>query len=192
MKIYILIVFLMQATLFSQSEFMKMCENPTPSQKLTLEIMAEKKHIGEYSKELCRKIERKYQEASNIFIFDTQLNDLTPLQYFTQIKSAHIQRNNISDITPLSKLTNLEELELRDNPISDITPLQNLKLKKLTLTTETPIDLSPLSKLKTLKSSHFYGRNEELPNLNKLINSESLSIHRVNISSLCLFKNSKN
>lgn len=192
MKNFIVLVLLVQSVVFAKSPFMQMCENPTPSQRFTLEVMSEDEYLGKYSKSLCSKIEKKYSQVIGISLFDTHISDLSPIQFFKQVKYASIQRNNITDITPLANLTNLEELDILNNPITDLTPIKNLKLKKLKINSNAAFDLSPLSEMKSLEDLFLLGDSQNFPDASKLINLESLWLTRIKVTSICLFENSKN
>ena len=79
---------------------------------------------------------------------NSQIADLTGLEYATNLEIASLSANSISDVTPLAGLTNLTELWLSGNSISDVGPLSGLtNLGSLHLR-ENPIsDTSPLYNL---------------------------------------------
>ena len=54
---------------------------------------------------------------------DTEIMDLTGLEYAINLKGLQLQNNKISDISVLSGLTNLKGLVLVSNNVSDISPL---------------------------------------------------------------------
>ena len=84
---------------------------------------------------------------------DSDIRDLTGLEFATGLTSLILADNIISDITPLSGLTNLTSLILSDNVISDITPLSGLtNLTLLILSGNFFSDISPLSGLTNLTS----------------------------------------
>ena len=56
----------------------------------------------------------------------TRIDDITGIEYCTNLTSLSLSYTNISDISPLSGLTNLAELLLRNSQISDISPLSDL------------------------------------------------------------------
>ena len=84
---------------------------------------------------------------------DSDIRDLTGLEFATGLTSLILPDNIISDITPLSGLTNLTTLILSDNVISDITPLSGLtNLTVLILSGNFFSDITPLSGLTNLTS----------------------------------------
>ncbi len=84
---------------------------------------------------------------------ESDIRDLTGLEFATGLISLILADNLISDLTPLSGLTNLTSLILSDNVISDITPLSGLTdLTLLILSGNFFSDISPLSGLTNLTS----------------------------------------
>ncbi len=84
---------------------------------------------------------------------DSDIRDLTGLEFATGLTSLILADNIISDLTPLSGLTNLTSLILSDNIISDLTPLSGLtNLTLLILSGNFFLDISPLSGLTNLTS----------------------------------------
>ena len=57
---------------------------------------------------------------------DSQITNLTGLEYATNLAFLSLGHNNIADLTPLAELVQLERLRLPDNPLSDLSPLANL------------------------------------------------------------------
>ena len=185
MKIVIMSL-LISVSLFSQSEFMKMCVNPTPSQKLTL-IEISKNLYSEYSKETCKEIENYYilDKKSRFFetliLRDKNLTDISPLLYLTRVGELDISGNNIEDITPLAKLINLKQLKISNNPITNIDVLKNLiRLESLSMYRVNPIDATPLKSLKNLKSFSWSDTNTSISVISGLHQLESLYLHRIN------------
>lgn len=83
-----------------------------------------------------------------------KITDLDGIQYFKNLETLSLARNDISDITPLSGLSSLKRLDLSDNrKLMDISPLGNLSnLKYLGISTLKELtDISPLSKLTKLE-----------------------------------------
>ena len=54
---------------------------------------------------------------------NSNISDLTGLEYATNLEGLGLSNNSISDISPLSSLSNLEGLWLSNNSISDLSPL---------------------------------------------------------------------
>ena len=84
---------------------------------------------------------------------DSDIRDLTGLEFATGLISLNLSNNIISDITLLSGLTSLTSLILSDNVISDLTPLSGMtNLTVLILSGNLFSDISPLSGLTNLTS----------------------------------------
>ena len=76
---------------------------------------------------------------------DNQISDISPLANLTNLTDLYLDANQISDISPLTNLTNLANLDLGPNEISDISPLANLtNLEYLDLESNQISDISPL------------------------------------------------
>ena len=74
------------------------------------------------------------------------IEDLSGLQYCTNLTDLGLGDNQISDISPLANLTNLTDLDLWDKQISDISTLANLtNLTRLDLERNQISDISPLT-----------------------------------------------
>ena len=84
---------------------------------------------------------------------DSDIRDLTGLEFATGLISLNLSNNSILDLTLLSGLTSLTSLILSDNVISDLTPLSGLtNLTVLILSGNLFSDISPLSGLTNLTS----------------------------------------
>ena len=82
---------------------------------------------------------------------ETQIQDVSGLESFSNLETLELQFHNIKDISPLAGLTKLTSLSLGGNPVQDITPLAGLtKLRGLTLFNAQASDYSTLSKLTNL------------------------------------------
>ena len=80
-----------------------------------------------------------------------QVQNLTGLEYATNLKNLYLRDNPIKDLTPLANLTQLELLHLAGVPIQDLTPIQNLtQLKHLRLSHCGLTDITPIQKLTKL------------------------------------------
>ena len=91
---------------------------------------------------------------------DSQIADLTGLEYATNLKYLILDRNNISNLTPLRALTKLEELKLARNQVSDVEPLGGLTtLRILRLTRNNVTDATPLGNLVNLEWLRLKGNN---------------------------------
>jgi Leucine-rich repeat (LRR) protein len=88
----------------------------------------------------------------NLYLENNQITDVSPLSGLTGLQQLVLKGNRITDISPLSRLTNLETLDLRVNQVTDISPLSGLaNLQELGLGSNQIIDLSSLSSLSNLK-----------------------------------------
>lgn len=114
------------------------------------------------------------------------IQDLTGLEYATNLVKINLFNNNINDIRALSDLTGLEELNLRANEISDITILSNLtKLETLHIGENDISDISALENLTNL--SILYAFTNKLSDISVLQNLEKLTqlyLNRNQISDL--------
>ena len=82
---------------------------------------------------------------------NNRVSDLTPLAGLKSLTTLYLYDNGASDLTPLAGLTNLTELDLDFNDISDLTPLAGLtNLKELHLRSNSVADLTPLAGLTSL------------------------------------------
>jgi len=73
------------------------------------------------------------------------IDDLTGIEYATNLTWLNLNDNDITDLTPLTSLDNLEFLYLNNNDITNITPLAGLHyLNEVTLSGNEVWDLSPL------------------------------------------------
>ena len=74
---------------------------------------------------------------------DRGIQDLTGLQFATNLSRLNLRDNRISDLSPIAGLTNLRELILNNNPVSDISPLRGLtNLTSLSLDHASVSDIS--------------------------------------------------
>ena len=117
---------------------------------------------------------------------DSDIRDLTGLEFATGLTSLNLSNNLISDLTPLSGLTNLTTLILSYNSISDLTPLSGLtNLTTLILSYNTITDISPLSSLTNLTLLILSGNLfSDISPLSGLTNLTSLNLSYNSISDL--------
>ena len=120
---------------------------------------------------------------------EAQIENITGLEYATNLRSLVLSVNNIQEITPLEGLINLDFLILRDNPIRDLTPLANLtNLTYINLAGVRLSDitaLANLTKLKTAWLSHMRLRDiTPLANLTQLVRLSLVSNQIVDVSPL--------
>ena len=115
------------------------------------------------------------------------INDLTGLQFATNLSKIDLKDNKISDLSPLAGLIHLTQLNfVRNRNISDLSPLKDLKnLEYLNFSETLVSDLSPVAGLINLRSirawNHSISDLSPLANLTKL---EYLDFCGGNISDL--------
>ena len=114
------------------------------------------------------------------------IQDLTGLQFATNLNNLDLRGNQINDISPVGGLINLRVLVLRGSPLSDIFPVRNLtNLVRLELPKTMVLDLSPVRGLMNLKTLYLWDTNiSDLSPLARLINLETLHINTTNVSDL--------
>ena len=121
---------------------------------------------------------------------DNQIFDLLPLQELIKLESINLKNNAVSDLSPLSGLKNLREINLEGNLVSDLSPFKNLKKLGSLRLWDCPVsDLSPLAGLTALTELNLadqrwynLGLIDLLP-LAGLTKMENLTIHNLQLSS---------
>jgi len=63
------------------------------------------------------------KDLTSLEVNDKKVNDLSGLEYCTNLQTLNLHHNSIVDISPLASLTNLQKLNLYENSIVDISPL---------------------------------------------------------------------
>ena len=103
--------------------------------------------------------------------------DLTGLQFATNLNNLHLRDNKISDLSPIAGLINLRDLTLERNPVSDLSPLRGLKnLTHLGFSYTLVSDLSSLAGLINLRDLDFHDIPvSDLSPIAGLINLEHLT-----------------
>ena len=111
-----------------------------------------------------------------LYAGDSEIADLTGLEYATDLKDLRVCKNQIHDLRPLSELIHLEHLSLCANQISDISPLANLtNLKKLDLGGNGKIsDITVLENLTQLEL--IFLRDNSVEDISILANLTQLTI----------------
>ena len=94
------------------------------------------------------------QDVSSLIIENNyELENISDLVYFSNLKSLSIRHCNISDISVLGKLDKLTTLDLTGNNVSDLTPLSTCNnLEQLLLEDNNITDITPLYSLSNLKT----------------------------------------
>ena len=186
--------FLFAGKLANEKEFLKMCNDPSPSQKITLEAIA-KSNLIQIDKDMCININRRFIiiEIGHLKAFDNNITDLTPLLFFPHLTSLYLSRNNIKDISILKHLTKLKELDLSNNPVSDLSALKDLKfLKQLNIYNTNVTNLSPLNSIKTLKSLSYSNHKRtvfDASEIKDLRNLKYLGLGHIKIKNFCMMNN---
>ena len=134
----------------------------------------------------------------------SRINDLTGLEFATNLTWLDLGANRISDITALAGLTKLTELDLGANRISDITALSGLtNLRDLRLGTNQLSDIAALAGLTNLRTLRLFNNQilSDITALSKLTNLTWLSLRYnqiadiaalsglTNLTELCLSDN---
>ena len=95
--------------------------------------------------------QQKMLQLTGLDAKNRQINNLTGLEYATNLQRIAVHRNNISNLKPLADLTQLESLSLWENPISNLSPIANLiQLERLDLGGCQVSDITPLANLTQL------------------------------------------
>ena len=102
------------------------------------------------------------------------IQDLTSLEFATNLIALSLSDNQISDVSLLANLVNLSELDLDSNQISDISPLANLtNLTVLSLSNNQISDISALAGLKNLSELDL--DSNQISDISPLANLANLS-----------------
>ena len=112
---------------------------------------------------------------------ESQIKDLTGLEYATQLDFLELRRNQIQDIRPLANLKNLTELIIEVNSVNNIKPLANLTQLTLLYIAANPIsDFMPLANLTKLRRLALWDNN---------ISDVTLLADKVRLTHLYLWNN---
>ena len=182
----------------AQKDFMKLCLKPSPSQLNTLEIIKNNTSCSIPalpSVKGCQQIRNCYISKYQLYgmykieLYDSNISDLSPLQFFMSPRNFILNGNNISDISYLSKLDNVEDLILSANPIKDISGLKNLKLYKLGIYA-TPInDISALKNMTSLRILTIGDNVKNIEPLKALVKLRVLNLKAKHKIDICQIKN---
>ena len=94
------------------------------------------------------------QHLMLLYARNTEIKNLTGLEYATQLEVLDLRDNAVTDVSSLAKLKNLRRLKLSGNAIVDVSPLAGLEnLRWLDLKNNAIIDISPLTTLKNTSLS---------------------------------------
>jgi len=105
---------------------------------------------------------------------DRGIQDLSGLEYCTNLSGLSLWGNQISDVSPLAGLTNLTSLDLELNQINDTFPLATLaNLTHLYLGENQINDISPLAELANLTALLLY--TNQIGDISALVENAWLS-----------------
>ena len=123
--------------------------------------------------------ERAIQRLTELELQGNQINDITPLINFTQLRWLTIRDNPISDFTPLANLNQLVGLKIVNSNFSDTTLLADMaKLTDLTLRSNKINDITALANLTELKRLYLpHNQISDVTPLAGLANLETLHLH---------------
>ena len=121
-----------------------------------------------------------------LYLNNTQVSDLAPLQALTSLQSLDINYTQVSDLAPLQALTSLNALYLNNTQVSDLAPLQALtSLRRLDLNYTQVSDLAPLQALTSLQSLDInYTQVSDLAPLQALTSLQRLYLNYTQVSDL--------
>ena len=114
------------------------------------------------------------------------IQELTGLQFATNVTFLQLPDNEISDLSPIAGLINVRDLRLNNNRISDISPYRNLKnLTSTSFRDNMVSDLSPIAGLINLDYLTFSGNNiSDLSPIVGLINLRTIDFSNANLSDI--------
>ena len=92
---------------------------------------------------------------TGLSIFRSNVNDLTPLQYLTNLFYINAIENNIEDVSPIQNLINLKWIQLASNKIKDLTPLLNSPIIE-----DIDIRNNPIENFRVLLTNERYKKGE--------------------------------
>ncbi len=129
------------------------------------------------------------QFATNLIeldVDDNPISDLSPLLGLTNLRDLDFAHTLVSDLSIPARLVNIEALWFNSTDISDLSPLAGLiNLKLIHAGSLSVSDLSPLVGLTKLEHLYLPGAKiSDLTPLEGLINLEELYLHHNNISDL--------
>ena len=132
------------------------------------------------------------QEMEGLEILEARnrdIQDLTGLQFASNLNKLFLNNNQISDLSPIAGLINLRVLDLWNTSVSNLSPLTGLKnLSNLIFGVTSVSDLSPLRGLINLERLHFYGAPvSDFSPLAGLINLKHVAFASKNVSDLSPF-----
>ena len=99
----------------------------------------------------CKELEKYNVKFEKIELKNKNLEEISCILEYKNVKELDLRWNKISDLKPLEKLAKLEVLKINFNQIEDVTPLLNLKnLKELWLHNNNIKDIRGIGRLSKL------------------------------------------
>ena len=124
---------------------------------------------------------------SRLYLDNNEIADLSPLASLINLRELNINRSLVSDISPLRSLTNLTKLFIRRSQVSDLSPIAGLiNLRSVSIRGNPIFDISPLRGLINL-TELWIGYDTPVSDLSPvagLINLKGLDVSRTNVSDL--------
>ena len=123
-------------------------------------------------------------ELRGLFKHNSDISDLTGLEYATNLIFLDLGGNQIIDISPIAGLIHLETLRFWDNQIIDISPIAGLvNIKELWLNRNQIIDFTPLANLRKLQKLVIH--DNPIPNENQFEGIEASHLKSVINAQTC-------
>ena len=99
----------------------------------------------------CKELEKYNVKSEKIYLKNKNLEEISCILEYKNVKELDLRWNKISDLKPLEKLEKLEVLKINFNQIEDITPVLNIKnLKELWLLNNNIKDIRGIGRLSKL------------------------------------------
>lgn len=181
---------------YASQDFSEMCENPTPTQRITLNAISLSADGQTFSSSArCSKIEtyfisdpQKYNFPRRLDISRQSISDLTPVGLLTGIYEINLSHNQVTDISPLTSIKSLKIINLSSNPITDISSISDIQnLESLTAYRTNINDLSPLQHNANLRELAFSGDITDPKVIASLKQLRLLYLNRLNLEGTCIF-----
>ncbi|MDX2070068.1 MAG: hypothetical protein SFV55_16695 [Haliscomenobacter sp.] len=126
-------------------------------------------------------------------LYDTQVNNISPLSNLVHLEDLVLARTAISDLSPLSGLMNLKILNANETQITELFPLITLSdLTEIDISRTNVEDLMPLRELKKIKKINCSETNiHNLSFANNLLYLQEIRVSSTLISDLSPLQNLK-
>ena len=150
---------------------------PDPNLRSVIERLLGKENRATITPEDMERLNRIEADENGI-------QDLTGLEYATNLERIEFRHNAISDLTPLTNLIRLNNIKLRGNQITDVAPLAKLfNIEWMGLEENQITDLSPLQNLKKLNGIGISGNPvTDVSTLAGLISLEGIAARNTRIT----------